>query len=119
MAHLSDTPAETCGLDVGDVVVTINGTNVLDRSHSEVVKLAHSGADTLKLEIVSTRKAFEKEVNEEKQLMNREIVINGYLDKVFDCNALEKNASTVKHRWFELKTDNCLYWYKSTKVGHR
>ena len=97
---------------MGDIVVTINGTDVLDRTHSEVVKLAHSGADTLKLEVVSTRSAFQKEVIEEKGPTNRDIIINGYLDKVFDSS----DKKVVKHRWFQLKTDNCLYWYKSTKV---
>ena len=37
------TSAESCGLQVGDLIYAINGTNILDMAHSDVVRLAHSG----------------------------------------------------------------------------
>lgn len=47
-----NTPAEESGLEVGDVIMSINGVSVLDSSHSDVVRVAKH--DVLEMELART-----------------------------------------------------------------
>ncbi|KYN01606.1 Regulator of G-protein signaling 12 [Cyphomyrmex costatus] len=106
-----DTPAESSGLEVGDIIMSVNGRSVMDATHSEVVRLAHSGTDVLELEVARTcnvlaprvARAGVKESSEEAPLYS------GYLWRKSTSSCTEKWV----RRWFALRRDNCLYCYKT------
>jgi S1-C subfamily serine protease len=54
----TNSPAAEQWLEVGDVIMSINGLHVLDSSHSDVVRIA-SQATSLELELASTRDALQ------------------------------------------------------------
>ncbi|XP_053201706.1 serine-rich adhesin for platelets-like isoform X2 [Panonychus citri] len=111
------TPAESCGLEVGDIVVSVNDINVLDASHSEVVRLAHAGSETLKLELVRTCQKLKSAL---KELKDDDEIFSGFLNR--KSPSLESTSSSTsvvnvwKRRWFVLRPDYCLYWYNQPKT---
>lgn len=124
-----DTPAETSGLEVGDIVLAVNGISVLDKSHSEVVKIAHAGSDTLTLEVGN--KIFEASYLLISIFLTLKVARTcGVLSPV-SADASENepiyssylwklsSSPTNKwiRRWFVLKKDNCLYFYKNDAVS--
>ncbi|KOX72565.1 hypothetical protein WN51_02094 [Melipona quadrifasciata] len=96
-----DTPAESSGLEVGDIV-----------KHSEVVRLAHSGTDVLELEVARTCNVLAPRVARPgtKEGSDEVPLCSGYL---WRKSATSSNTDKWVRRWFALRRDNCLYYYKT------
>nr|XP_037874468.1 uncharacterized protein LOC101741769 isoform X3 [Bombyx mori] len=107
-----DTPAETSGLEVGDIVIAVNGINVLDKTHSEVVKIAHSGSEILELDVARTCDVVASLAHEGGPAA----LYSGYLWRAAPLRPHHPPRWT--RRWFVLKRDNCLYYYKTDSSIH-
>ncbi|TSS11572.1 PDZ and LIM domain protein 2 [Bagarius yarrelli] len=95
--------AEEAGLKVGDYVLAVNGTDVTGVPHSEAVDLARQGPDLLILTIGSD---IGRTPNTPKP------VCRGYLHKRTQSSFLKG----WRKRWFVLRHDCCLYYYRNKRV---
>ncbi|XP_029048576.1 uncharacterized protein LOC114878668 isoform X2 [Osmia bicornis bicornis] len=107
-----DTPAESSGLEVGDIIMSVNGKSVMDATHSEVVRLAHSGTDVLELEVARTCNVLAPRMIRPgtKEDTDEAPLCSGYL---WRKSATSTNTDKWVRRWFALRRDNCLYYYKT------
>ncbi|KAL1122134.1 hypothetical protein AAG570_003539, partial [Ranatra chinensis] len=104
------TPAHSSGLEVGDIIISVNNNNVLDATHSEVVKLAHAGSDTLELEVARTCDS----LSSNKEATQKSL-ISGHLYRLSPSSSKPKPMWIL--RYFILKVDQCLYHYKTESVS--
>ncbi|XP_036029584.1 uncharacterized protein LOC118573395 [Onychomys torridus] len=98
----TNSAAEEAGLQIGDVVLSVNGTEVTSVEHAEAVHLAKKGPDILTLVVGS----------DISRCPNTPWpTCRGYLHK-------RTHSGFVKgwrKRWFVLKHDGCLLYYKHRK----
>ncbi|KAJ8687359.1 hypothetical protein QAD02_023153 [Eretmocerus hayati] len=121
-----DTPAESSGLEVGDIVMSVNGKSVMDATHSEVVRLAHSGSDVLELEVARTCDVLAPQAtgsssgSGSREVRQEPAICSGYLWRKAKSGSMTPGGSSSGslrskwvRRWFALRRDNCLYYYKT------
>ncbi|XP_075458328.1 uncharacterized protein LOC142495989 isoform X2 [Ascaphus truei] len=94
--------AEEAGLQVGDIVMAVNGTDVTSIPHSEAASLARQGPDLLTLVVGSDISRFPNTPRP---------TCRGYLHKRTHSGLLKG----WRKRWFVLKHDGSLYYYKHKK----
>jgi hypothetical protein len=85
------------GLNVADVLVAVNDINVLEATHQEVAKLMATDTDKVKLAVVP------------EKLVCDQPLCSGFLIKQGGSGILKN----WRRRWFVLKHDHCLYYYKT------
>ncbi|XP_061182899.1 uncharacterized protein LOC133191188 [Saccostrea echinata] len=94
-------PAHRAGIKPGQILIGINGVNVLESSHEEIIKLVQKDPSIVKLEVAAG--------NDVHYIRNSQTpVLSGYMYK-------QSNSTFVKNwrrRYFVLRYDNCLYYYK-------
>ncbi|XP_062828286.1 uncharacterized protein pdzph1 isoform X1 [Anolis carolinensis] len=98
----TNSAAEEAGLLIGDIVMAVNGTDVTSMPHSEAATLARKGPDILTLLVGSD---ISRCPNTPRP------TCRGYLHKRTQSGFLKG----WRKRWFVLKHDGCLYYYKHKK----
>ena len=95
--------------------MTVNGRNVMDATHSEVVRMAHSGSDVLELEVATTCNVLAPQIGRTgtKESAVEAPICSGYL---WRKAATSTSPNKWVRRWFALRRNNCLYYYKTDSV---
>ncbi|XP_062588517.1 uncharacterized protein LOC134250183 [Saccostrea cucullata] len=94
-------PACRAGIKPGQILIGVNGVNVLESTHEEIIKLMQKDPSMVKIEVAAG--------NDVHYIRNAQTpVLSGYMYK-------QSNSTFVKNwrrRFFVLRYDNCLYYYK-------
>ena len=85
------TPADSAGVQEGDVVIAINGQNVCNSRHKEVIELIKNSGNVLRLKLLPKEEFLsDSESESEVELMSQKTKASMY-----------KSKSSVKSNWWE------------------
>ncbi|XP_009889976.1 PREDICTED: uncharacterized protein LOC104292318 [Charadrius vociferus] len=98
----TNSAAEEAGLQVGDILIAVNGTDVTSMPHSEAANLARKGPDTLTMVVGSDISRYPNTPRP---------TCRGYLHKRTQSAILKG----WRKRWFVLKHNGYLHYYKHKK----
>ncbi|XP_069736511.1 uncharacterized protein [Phaenicophaeus curvirostris] len=98
----TNSAAEEAGLQVGDILIAVNGTDVTSMPHSEAANLARKGPDILTMVVGSDISRYPNTPRP---------TCRGYLHKRTQSAILKG----WRKRWFVLKHDGYLHYYKHKK----
>jgi hypothetical protein len=101
------TAAESSGLEVGDVIVKLNGVHVLESSHSDIVKLAHSGPQTLEMDVIRTISSLTTP-EDSSSPFGSTCLVNGFL-----LYKTPTKMTVWKKRFFSFSSDGLLSWFRT------
>lgn len=94
-------PAEKAGLREGFVLISLNGENVLEAEHADIIDLVQDNSTTLSLEVG---------FGDLSPVVDLQVPVQtGYLSKQTSATLFR----TWKKRYFILRRDSCLYYYKT------
>ncbi|XP_026721787.1 uncharacterized protein LOC113489909 isoform X4 [Athene cunicularia] len=99
----TNSAAEEAGLQVGDILIAVNGTDVTSMPHSEAANLARKGPDILTMVVGSDISRYPNTPRP---------TCRGYLHKRTQSAILKG----WRKRWFVLKHNGYLHYYKHKKL---
>ncbi|XP_014769802.1 uncharacterized protein LOC106868868 [Octopus bimaculoides] len=100
-------PAEKSGIRTGHILVSINNVSVLESSLEEIIKLIQQSEDKVSITVGLSNVCYSRDL--EAPLMT------GYMLKLGNSHLPLLKRASWRKRWFVLRKDNCLYYYKSEK----
>ncbi|XP_041361351.1 uncharacterized protein LOC121377434 [Gigantopelta aegis] len=96
-------PAERAGIVEGQIVISVNGVNVLESTHDELLRLIQQMPSVVALEVAFS------DYQPVRNIQSTEY--EGYMYKLGSSTLVKK----WNKRYFILRQDNCLYYYKTHK----